>query len=989
MTEITFKSAGVSARTINLTGPTALSPVGIPAGVIGTSAKGPAFVPVTVPTTQDFVVVFGKTTDGAVNGPLAASEWLRSQQAATFLRVLGAGDGTERVTSGLNKGKVNGAGFVVGSQLPQESLNGALGNNSLAVSGSATGRTYFLGSFVSQSVGSTYLSEAGLTSAGVPLLRGMVMAASGVVLTLSSSISGSNSRPNPLLPATAGNIQGSMTGSVYLSQGKQEFVMLLNGLSNADVTYPNVITASFDPTAPNYFGTILNKDPLRLEEAGYCLYSHFDVHPSLAVTTGSDVVPVAQGGAYERCAFLLTGASTHNSGSVTAPNFEGFEDRYRAASSPWVISQNFGGSPMNLFKVHNLSDGAGVNYKISIENISPSLSDTYRYGRFDLLVRSIGDTDKNREVLEQWRNVSLDPDSENYIARIIGDQHSYFNFDAVVGEQKLESDGEYPNNSKYIRIEVSQEVADFSMEPTALPFGFRGNQHLMTSGTAPMPAYSDSSAGLTNPWYGLVQPPVPMRKSLAKGAADNITADRLLYWGVQFENVISATEPNASMVPNSSILSYMKYYPTYHTEWQNVAVRDNEDAADTVANGIVSSDRFNNNVFRLDKIKVPTITGNIVDVNKLEEWEYVRTGQISAIGTTRALGVNDLKDPSVRQVCKFSFFTEGGFDGTNAFNKEASQLSNAAITEELANANRGLSDGPTVKAYERALAILSDTSEVDIQILTVPGIRHRYITDQAAAMVEKRFDAIYIMDVEEYDTDNNPVKTSDQNLSVRFTANSFRDRGLNTSFAASYFPNAIIRDNLSRVVREVPPSVVVLGAFAKNDAVAFPWMAPAGFARGALETTQEMAVNLSRANMDELQMVNVNPLVAFPGSGGPVVWGQKTLMSSKSALERVNVRRLLLSLRRDIKKVSNSFLFEPNRASTLARFSQLCQPILKRAQDQQGLDNYLVKIDTTTTSQIDIENNTIRGKIFIVPTRTLEALSLDFVLTNQGNFSID
>jgi phage tail sheath protein FI len=127
--------------------------------------------------------------------------------------------------------------------------------------------------------------------------------------------------------------------------------------------------------------------------------------------------------------------------------------------------------------------------------------------------------------------------------------------------------------------------------------------------------------------------------------------------------------------------------------------------------------------------------------------------------------------------------------------------------------------------------------------------------------------------------------------------------------------------------------------------------------------------------------------VAF-ANDGPVVWGQKTVLARQSALDRVNVRRLLLSIRRDVKKIANRILFEPNRASTLERFSSLVQPILKRVQDQGGLDSFKVVIDTTTTTQADIENRTIRGKIFLVPTRTLEFLSLDFVLTNRGSFAV-
>jgi phage tail sheath protein FI len=135
--------------------------------------------------------------------------------------------------------------------------------------------------------------------------------------------------------------------------------------------------------------------------------------------------------------------------------------------------------------------------------------------------------------------------------------------------------------------------------------------------------------------------------------------------------------------------------------------------------------------------------------------------------------------------------------------------------------------------------------------------------------------------------------------------------------------------------------------------------------------------------MDDMYAANINPLVAFP-QNGPTVWGQKTVLATESAFERVNVRRLLISVRRDVKKVAQRIVFEQNRDTTLERFRQLVNPILKRVQDQKGLDGFRVDIDSTTTSQADIENKTIRGQIWIQPTKTIEFMSLDFVIRNAG-----
>ena len=172
--------------------------------------------------------------------------------------------------------------------------------------------------------------------------------------------------------------------------------------------------------------------------------------------------------------------------------------------------------------------------------------------------------------------------------------------------------------------------------------------------------------------------------------------------------------------------------------------------------------------------------------------------------------------------------------------------------------------------------------------------------------------------------------------------------------------------------------------YARTDAQYQPWYAPAGFSRGALKRTIEAQVKLNRANLDALYEADINPITSFPHSKGVVVFGQKTLQAAQSSLDRVNVRRLLIEIRRRVRKIALSLLFEPNRADTLARFSAAVNPVLQQIQAQQGLDRFKVQIDTTTTTQADVENNTIRGKIFLQPTRSLEFISLDFVVTNQG-----
>jgi phage tail sheath protein FI len=194
----------------------------------------------------------------------------------------------------------------------------------------------------------------------------------------------------------------------------------------------------------------------------------------------------------------------------------------------------------------------------------------------------------------------------------------------------------------------------------------------------------------------------------------------------------------------------------------------------------------------------------------------------------------------------------------------------------------------------------------------------------------------------------------------------------------------VISDPATRTNVKAPASAVVLGAFALNDAVAFPWFAPAGFTRGALASALYPGVELLQQNRDDLYTADVNPIIGdVTATAGVTVFGQKTLLAAQSALDRVNVRRLLIDVRRRVRDVARTFLFEPNQASTIAAFQARVQPILASVQAQGGLDRFKVIIDTTTTTQADIENNTIRGRIFLQPTRSVEFVSLDFVVSNN------
>jgi len=988
MAERILKSPGVSAREIDLSQPGTVTIQGTPAVVIGTAEKGPAFVPVSFATLNDFTSKFGPS-DGKKFGPIAVAEWIRNARSGAYVRTLGVGKGEKALSSG----KVENAGFVVGDRQVQD--NGIVGHNSKAGAGGPLGRTFFLANIMSESNGSSYLQDAGIVHPmSASILRGVMMFPSGVLPGLSGS---GLSNPTTGSSVAQGSFglgldAGGRYGSMDLgANGGETFALYLNGYTGA---YSQVLSASMNPLSSNYFAKVFNTDPASIETKGHLLYAHFDIDPALAVTAPANGLP-----GHRTRVLLTSGSGGRNSfagGADYVPNYEGFEYRFTHAKTPFIISQTLGNTEKNLFRFHALDAGTYGNskVKVSIANVQKSRDVNNKYGTFDVLVRRFSDYDTNPVILEKFIGCDLNPNSPRFISRIIGDQNVFYDFEKAVANQKLVVEGSYANQSAYIRVEVVAAVEAGTMQSEALPVGFRGPFHLVTSGSTMLEGHGadsdhlqDGSDAFDHKFLEIEQAPLLYRKSVASGTGNRKRVVSDLYWGIQNTKVSDVNIPNDGTSVNSLAEYWTKYYPGYEGSYP-AWVGANEGLA--AANGsTLDADLFQNGKFTLERVLIKTKSAeDEVDPTQWANASYVRTGVNPGTSGFRFLNVDkDFAQQASRRYYKFTTIMQGGFDGLNLFDTDKAEMLNAAAIREISDsATQGGIGGPTVAAYRKALDVVAEKSSIDIQLLAIPGLREPAVTDYAIDKTEERFDALYIMDIEECDyTGTSGVVTgSVQEISVTNTAAKLQGRGLDTSFAAAYFPDCLVADPTSGANVRCPPSVAVLGAMALNDSVAHPWFAPAGFTRGALATTEQAQVRLNRANMDTLYEVDINPITSFPTSSGVVVFGQKTLQQAQSALDRVNVRRLLIDIRRKVRNVANTIIFEPNRESTLARFSAAVQPILARIQAQQGLDRFKVVIDSSTTTQLDVENNTVRGKIFLQPTRSVEFISLDFVVTNQG-----
>ena len=248
------------------------------------------------------------------------------------------------------------------------------------------------------------------------------------------------------------------------------------------------------------------------------------------------------------------------------------------------------------------------------------------------------------------------------------------------------------------------------------------------------------------------------------------------------------------------------------------------------------------------------------------------------------------------------------------------------------------------------------------------------VTGLIVDMCETRGDCFYIMDM--YSDDGNP--TAGQIDEVVNMAAQY-----DTSYAATYYPWVKILDTNNNKIITVPPSVIMPSVFAANDRVAAEWFAPAGLNRGGITIATQVTDRTTQTERDTLYEGKVNAIAAFPGSG-IVVWGQKTLQNQSSALDRINVRRLLINLKKFVASTSKYLVFEQNVASTRNKFLSIVNPYLESVQQRSGLYAFFVKMDETNNTPDVIDRNILYGQLYLKPTKTAEFIVLDFNVLPTG-----
>jgi hypothetical protein len=372
--------------------------------------------------------------------------------------------------------------------------------------------------------------------------------------------------------------------------------------------------------------------------------------------------------------------------------------------------------------------------------------------------------------------------------------------------------------------------------------------------------------------------------------------------------------------------------------------------------------------------RVTFSTGSVVDSSKLSGIDldnngdnkiYMKPVPVSAGNGSNAVFSLDticgltLASTTSTEIAKRQFVVafQEGFDGY-APNTNASDIEPATTAGKL--------------AYAKHIAALSNADEYDINMVVAPHVNradHSSVWTSILDMVEQRADAFFIADA--------------GNASTSLPATITQAESVDTNYAAVYYPWIKTIDTNTNKLITVPPSVLLPGVFAANDRVAAEWFAPAGLNRGGLTGAVSVLNRLTQSERDDLYEGKVNPICQFPGQG-IVVWGQKTLQDKPSALDRINVRRLLLTVRKYIASTSKYLVFEQNSSETRNRFLNIVNPYLEGIQQRQGLYAFRVVMDETNNTPDVIDRNILKGAIYLQPTKTAEFIQIDFNILPTG-----
>jgi len=627
------------------------------------------------------------------------------------------------------------------------------------------------------------------------------------------------------------------------------------------------------------------------------------------------------------------------------PNSIGwYLDKWQTPVSPFVVSELRGNKVYDLFRFYTVSDGDAANTLIKISIINQS----YNNLTFDVLIRSYFDTDANPVVLEKFTNCAMDPGQNNFIGNKIGTL-----------------DGEYALNSRYVMVEMSEDAPI-----DTLPCGFNGfNFRNYAGANSPFPIikgkYDFPGEVIYNPPFGLSSG----NDDALTSPGDNVRRTYLgisnsYGWDPAFFEYVGKRNPI-----NSCDIDGLPF--NYRSEGFHMDVN---------ASGLTIGPEFSTSG------EPRFVCGN------------------SSFLTEPESPTNAYYRLFAR---KFTFLVQGGFDGWDIYrewrtNTDEYQIGRRGFLNGACPSSRyptavgwgafkeiSLGDGTQnfantdYYAYLLGQQTFANPEATNINVFVTPGIdyvNNSNLVEDAVQMIEfNRADSLYVCTTPDYDLYLPTTTGIDGFIYPTEAVNNLETTGIDSNYTATYYPWVLTRDSVNNTQIYIPPTAEVTRNLALTDNIAFPWFAAAGYTRGIVNCIKARK-KLTQEDRDTLYVGRINPIATF-SDVGTVIWGNKTLQVRESALDRINVRRLLLQARKLISAVSIRLLFEQNDAQVRQDFLNAVNPILDAIRRDRGLYDFRV---TVSSSPEDLDRNQLTGKIYIKPTRALEFIDITFYITPTG-----
>jgi hypothetical protein len=642
---------------------------------------------------------------------------------------------------------------------------------------------------------------------------------------------------------------------------------------------------------------------------------------------------------------LIGLGSARSASSISIGNYL---EKYQTPQTPWIVSELRGNTVYQLFKFVTISDGGSANreVKVSLANMS------YVNNTFDVLVRDFYDTDQNPTVIEKFSQCSMDPNLNNFIGNKIGT-----------------TDGEYPLKSKFVMVEVNPDAPE-----GALPCGFEGYITREYSGATYLKSpYLVYKTKYNIPGEVIFEPPFNTPVGAGYSLTSNGDNIRRTFLGISDKVGIDVDFMDYKGGKNNGSLCDTEDFPSWNYKTRGFHM-DKEASAITISSSYVTSG-------------TPEF--------------FVGDGTFQSEPTEQT-------NPYFKTFArKFTVVPAGGFDGWDIYRESRTNTDRfilggtgyqkgACFSARYPNATgQGMFKQITVDqnsvdyantdyyAYLLGMQSMANPEAVNINVFVTPGIdyvNNLLLVNEAINIAEiDRADSVYITTTPDFDMFVPTASNQEDAIYPQTAVDYLIDSGIDSNYTATYYPWILTRDSVTNTQVYIPPTAEVTRNLALTDNIAFPWFATAGYTRGLVNGVKARR-KLSQEDRDVLYEGRINPIATF-SDVGTVIWGNKTLQIAQSALDRLNVRRLLLQARKLISAVSVRLLFEQNDDIVRQQFLDAVNPILDSIRRDRGLYDFRVTVRNTPE---DLDNNRLVGSIYIKPTRALEFIDITFYITPTG-----